>query len=182
MANPASAILRRFRNVSTVEPVSSRAAVSACRQPAPLTRVLLASALESDCRVMRDLLNGTSYVLVHAPSWNRALNFMGHVVVPIILYDRLFDIADWQLAVKRLVSSWRSPSVVLLSQTSEDGLRDDLLRRGGFEVLVRPLESVHVLQTLDLALAYFSLPTPRSATSLFASHRFPGAVVEIARR
>ncbi len=182
MADPASAILRRFRNVSTVEPVPSRAAVSACRQPAPLTPVLLASALESDCRVMRDLLNGTSYVLVHAPSWNRALNFMGHVVVPIILYDRLFDITDWQLGVKRLVSSWRSPSVVLLSQTSEDGLRDDLIGRGGFEVLVRPLESVHVLQTLDLALAYFSLPTPRSATSLIASRRSPGAVVEIARR
>ena len=181
MPNAASAILGRFRNVSTMERVSSRTAVPARRLPAPLIPVLLASALESDRRVMHEILSGTQYLLVHAATWNRALNLMGHVVVPIILYDRLFDITDWQLAVKRLVSSWRSPSVVLLSQTGEDGLREDLIGRGGFEVLVRPLESAPVLQTLDLALAYFSLPTPRSATSLIASHRSPGAVVEIAR-
>jgi hypothetical protein len=162
MANPASAILRRFRNGSPAEPVSRLAAVPALRQPAPLTPVLLASALESDCRVLRECLHGTSYLLVHAATWNRTLSLMGHIVVPIILYDRLFDITDWQLAVKRLVSSWRSPSVVLLSQTSEEGLREDLLCWGGCEVLVRPLESGRVLQTLDLALARFAFPQPRT--------------------
>jgi PleD family two-component response regulator len=167
MANSASAILRRFRNVSMMERVSSCAAVPAFRQPAALIPVLLASALESDCRVMRDLLDGTQYLLVHAANWNRALNFMSHVVVPIILYDRLFDINDWQLAVKRLISTWRSPSVVLLSQTSEHDLRDDFVSSGGFEVLLRPLESGNVLQTLDLALTYYSLPTPRRQQASF---------------
>lgn len=169
MANPASVILRRLRSGSPAEPVSHLAAVPAPRQPAPVTPILLASALESDCSVMRECLHGTSYLLVHAATWNRTLSLMGHIVVPIILYDRLFDITDWQLAVKRLVSSWRSPSVVLLSQTSERGLREDLLSWGGCEVLVRPLESGQVLQTLDFALAHFALPTPRLRANLSAA-------------
>jgi hypothetical protein len=85
---------------------------------------------------------------------------MGAMVFPVILYDRLFDIADWRLAAIRLASSCGSPSVLVLSQTRDDELRDELIRIGGFDVLVRPLE-FDVLQILDFATAHFALPTPR---------------------
>jgi hypothetical protein len=70
-------------------------------------------------------------------------------------------ITDWQLAVKRLVNSWGSRSVLLLSQTCDGGIRDELIRSGGFEILARPIESANLLETLDLATARFALPAPR---------------------
>lgn len=146
--------------------MASPAPVSARRQPEPITPVLLASARESDRHVMQDFLGDTAYVLVHAANWNAALNLAGHIVFPVILYDRLFDIADWQLAVKRLVSSWQSPSVLLLSPTSEEGLRRELIRSGGFDVLLRPLRLGDVLATMDSAIAHFARRDRRCGLTL----------------
>jgi hypothetical protein len=113
---------------------------------------------------MQDLLKGARYLLASAANWHRAQRFMGAMVFPVILYDRLFDNADWRLAVRRLASSCGSPSVLVLSQTRDDELRDELIGIGGFDVLVRPLE-FDVLQILDFATAHFALPTPRPQPS-----------------
>jgi len=150
MASPA-------RNIITTQRAPSHPAAPAHRRPGSITPVLLASALESDRRALEALLRGSPYLLVHAANWNTALNLAGHIVFPVILYDRLFDIKDWQLAVKRLVSSWQSPSVLLLSQTMEDGLWGDLVRSGGFDILVRPLDLGSVLPTMDSAAARFAI-------------------------
>jgi hypothetical protein len=109
---------------------------------------------------MLDLLKGTKYVLVCAANWYRAHNLVSHMVFPIILYDQQFDGSGWQPAVRRLVSCSGSSRVLLLSQTWDVDLRGELLRSGGFEVLVRPLEC-DFLQILDAATAHFNLPTPR---------------------
>jgi hypothetical protein len=109
---------------------------------------------------MQDLLKGARYVLASAANWQRAQKFMGAMVFPVILYDRLFDIADWRLAIRRLASSCGSPSVLLQSQTRDNQLRDELIGIGGFDVLLRPLE-FDILSILDLATAHFTLPTPR---------------------
>jgi hypothetical protein len=109
---------------------------------------------------MQDLLKGTKYVLATAANWHRAQRFMSAMVFPVILYDRLFDICDWRLAVRRLASSCGSPVVLVLSQTRDNELRDELIRSGGFDILVRPLE-FDILQILDFATAHFAFPTPR---------------------
>jgi len=48
------------------------------------------------------------------------------MVFPVILYDRLFDICDWRLAVRRLASSCGSPVVLVLSQTRDNELGTNL--------------------------------------------------------
>ena len=138
MAKSAPPILDRFRCKGSVE---------------PLTPVLLASALESDAAAMREIFHGTSYLLARATNWSGALNLIAHVAVPIILYDRHFELCEWQLGVRRLACSWRSPAVVLLSDVKEETLRDSLIISGGLEILVRPFESGAVLRTLAAALA-----------------------------
>jgi len=135
----------------------------ACRETEPLTPVLLASALESDYRLLRDLLGGSRYVLAYASSWHRAVNLLGHIAVPVILYDRGFDAADWRLGVRRMKSSWRSPSVILLSDAHDLALRQDLVVSGGSGLLVRPFDSRQVLEALDDAVARFSRRAVRSA-------------------
>lgn len=152
MANPVSALFQRLRNFSRMPAASGGAAVSG-RQAAPVIPVLVVSALESDVHAVQDLLRGTRYVPVHAADWSSALSLAGQIVFPIILVDRSLDITDWQVAVKRLVNSWGSPSVLLLSQTGEDGLRDELIRSGALGILVRPLVPGEVFESLGAAIA-----------------------------
>jgi CheY-like chemotaxis protein len=114
----------------------------------PITPILLASALESDRRVLREVLTDTEYVLVPAANWNIALNLAGHLAFSIILYDRRFEGIDWRLAVRRLASAWRIPTVVLLSETGEEGLGSELRASGGLEILVRPFEARGVWRAL----------------------------------
>jgi hypothetical protein len=68
---------------------------------------------------MQDLLKGARYVLASAANWQRAQKFMGAMVFPVILYDRLFDIADWRLAFPAR------------GRTSPDLIRDSLSSRIG---------------------------------------------------
>src|ERR1035438_46221 len=100
MSSVAGAFFRGFRNSDPEQRGLSSVVEDNRRQLAPITPILLASALESDRHAMQELLKDTGYVLVHASTWNEALNLTGHCFFPIILYDRLFDIIDWQLAVR----------------------------------------------------------------------------------
>jgi len=124
------------------------AAPASLRQSKPITPILLASGRESDRRILKQVLTGTGYLLVPALNWNSALNLAGHMAFPIILYDRSFDGIDWQPAVRRLARAWRVPTVVLLSESAEDGLRDELRSCGGLEVLVRPFEASGIWRAL----------------------------------
>lgn len=146
LAVPAPAMLRFMRSAPARFAGSS--ATTADRQAKVITPILLASSLESDRQVLRQVLIDTEYVLVPAANWNTALNLAGHMAFSIILYDRRFDRIEWQLAVRRLASAWRIPAVVLLSETGEDGLLNELRASGGLEVLVRPFEASGVWRAL----------------------------------
>lgn len=137
-----------LRTQIRMEHTSAAAVPAARRQSRPITPILLASDRESDRRILRQVLTGTEYLLVPAVNWNSALNLAGHMAFPIILYDRRFDGIDWQPAVRRLASAWRVPVVVLLSESGEDGLRNELRSCGGLEVLVRPFEASGVWRAL----------------------------------
>jgi hypothetical protein len=142
-----------------VERASIPVLAPARRQSIPLTPVLLLSSVELDRHFTVDLLKGSKYVLACADNWYRAQNLVSHMVFPIIMYDRLFDSNDWRPGVKRLVSCSGRPVVLLLSQTWDVDLRDELVRSGGFDVLVRPVEC-DFLRVLDVATARFNLSTP----------------------
>jgi CheY-like chemotaxis protein len=122
--------------------------VGTVRQAKPITPILLASTLESDRSVLGQTLIGSEYVLVPAANWNTALNLAGHMAFSIILYDRCFNRIDWRLAVRRLASAWRIPTIVLLSETGEEELRNEVRASGGLEVLVRPFEASAVWRAL----------------------------------
>jgi DNA-binding NtrC family response regulator len=142
--------------------MSVNPAFSAIAAPiVPITPVLLLSTFECDRQFMQDLLSGGPYALACAANWPRAENLVDHVVFPIILYERRFDGAGWQSAVRRLANFWGRSSVLLLSETSNLDLREELIGNGGFEILVRPFE-FDVLQMLALATAHFALPALRS--------------------
>ena len=149
MASLAPSIFKWSRKRVRTAPVAGQ------RQPAPRTPVLLASAKDSDRQLLQNVLKDTAYLLVHTDNWQTTLNLAGHIVFPVILYDRLFDTVDWRLAVKRLARSWRTPSVLLLSQDHEHGLRDELIGSGGFDLLVRPVEFGELFRTVDAAMARF---------------------------
>jgi DNA-binding NtrC family response regulator len=168
----ATAILRGLRSIGPAKRGATATLAPQPRQLSPITPILLVSALESDRSSMQELLKGTKYVPANATNWHRAGRFLSHMVFPVVVYDRLSDIADWQLSVRRIARSCGSPSVLLLSQTRDNELHDSLIASGGFDILVRPL-GIDALQILDRATAHFALSTLRPQPAKSSGVDFP---------
>jgi DNA-binding NtrC family response regulator len=131
----------------------------------PQVPVLLASARDSDRLAIEGVLAATRYMLVPTASLNQASNLLSHVVFPIILYDCGFQGGDWQPALGRLIGAWRSPSIVLLSETYSHDFWEESVCRGAFDVLVRPFQTDDVLAVLDFAYTNWKLGFTRRTSS-----------------
>jgi FixJ family two-component response regulator len=74
----------------------------------------------------------------------------------VILLDRDWPETEWKAAVERLASSPHHPCVILVSGVSDIYLSQELARRGGYDVLPKPLQADKVERTVRLALSYWN--------------------------
>jgi len=148
---------------------------SAPSETAPLARVpvLLASAQEGDRSAVTDLLRGTRYVVVKAANSREAGKILNHIVFPIILYDAASDATEWHLGLKKMISAWRVPSVLLLANRYDAELAGDSLRRGAFDILVRPLRATDVMPALEFGYLQWKLRLGRTARPATGHDRKP---------
>jgi DNA-binding NtrC family response regulator len=83
------------------------------------------------------------------------------LTAPVILFDRDWPKTEWRMAVKSLAASPHRPCVVLMSGVADDYLWQELIRRGGYDVLPKPLRADNVARIVRLALSYWnSVPKP----------------------
>ncbi len=75
---------------------------------------------------------------------------------PVILCDRDLPGADWREAVQVLATSSRGACVILLSSVLDDYLRDEVGRKGGHDVLSKPLREDDVVRAVKLAWTYWN--------------------------
>jgi len=74
----------------------------------------------------------------------------------LILCDRDQPGYPWREVMDRLVSSAPRSCILLLSAVNEDYLWGDVLQRGGYNVLLRPLREKAVLCSIDAAVHFIS--------------------------
>ena len=78
------------------------------------------------------------------------------LTAPVILFDRDLPGAEWRTAVRSLAASPHRACVVLMSGVVDDYLRQELIRRGGYEVVPKPLRPENVSRGIKLALSYWT--------------------------
>jgi len=107
-------------------------------------------------------VSGQDSLEVHfAESCEEAYTIANRLVAPVILLDRDLLGTDWKTAVKTLADSPHGACVILMSGVVDDYLRQEVIRRGGYDVLPKPLRADRVIPLVKLALSYWmSAPKP----------------------
>jgi DNA-binding NtrC family response regulator len=133
--------------------------------------VVAAVVSEQDRHVLASV-SGQEVLEVHfVESCDEACAVAKHLIAPVILFDRDLPGAEWRTTVKSLAASPHRACVVLMSRVVDDYLRQELIRRGGYEVLPKPLRADNILRVIKLALSYWiSTASPGEAKPSVRAH------------
>ena len=108
---------------------------------------VLAGADPGDEATLRTLLEGTPWALVSAAGYADAARALHQVSLPIVLADCNLEGRPWQETLRALLRSRRRACVILLGGAGAPDSQQ-VVRRGGFDVLSRPFDKDQVLATL----------------------------------
>ena len=111
---------------------------------------------EQDRQVLASISAYELLELHFAESCEEAGTVANRLNAPVILFDRDFPGTEWRTAVRSLAASPHRACVVLMSGVVDDYLRQELIRRGGYEVLPKPLQADNILRVIKLALSYWT--------------------------
>ena len=89
-------------------------------------------------------------------SCDEASTVSNQLTAPVILFDRDWPATEWRAAVRSLAASPHRACVILMSGVADDYLRQELIRRNGYDVLPKPLRAENVSRVIRLALSYWS--------------------------
>jgi AmiR/NasT family two-component response regulator len=90
-----------------------------------------------------------------AESCQEAARTATQLGAPVILIDRDWPATEWRAAVESLASLLHNPCVLLVSAVSDDYLLQELIRQGGYDILLKPLRAENAARAIKLALSYW---------------------------
>ena len=116
-------------------------------KPAPISG-LLATGCQGDRNSLEAILKGTPWALIETASRTEAMRFLRQTTASIVLCDRDLQDRPWQQTMLALLSVRRDTRFILLSSAKESTPRNEVVYRGGFDLLVRPFRREQVLSML----------------------------------
>jgi DNA-binding NtrC family response regulator len=72
----------------------------------------------------------------------------------VILCDRDLPGLDWRAALKKLAASKPAFAIILISWVNDEYLWDEVIHRGGYDVLTKPLREDQTVRAVNLAWSY----------------------------
>ena len=111
---------------------------------------------EQDRQVLTSVSSQELLELHLVESCEEACTVANQLAAPVILFDRDLPGAEWKTAVGSLAASPHRACVVLMSGVVDDYLRQELIRRGGYEVVPKPLRPENISRAIKLALSYWT--------------------------
>lgn len=118
---------------------------------------------EEDRRLLTGLGSRNQWKMSFAETVAEARSLSENLRSPALLCDRDATGIDWRDAVETLSASSHRPCVLLLSTVVDDYLWNEVIRRGGYDVLAKPLREGDVLRSVKLAWSYWNSKKRTSA-------------------
>lgn len=116
---------------------------------------ILAVLPEADRDLLRAAGAKNQWHITFADTYEEAQRLLAKVQAPVVLCDR--DLAqDWWSMVEGLAACSRQACILLVSKVADDYLWNELVRRGGYDVLSKPLEEAELVRAVRLAWTYWS--------------------------
>jgi DNA-binding NtrC family response regulator len=92
--------------------------------------------------------------LVLAGSFEEALEGLKKMRAAVILCDRDLPGLDWRDALEALAGSRPDCPIVLTSSVNDEYLWDEVIHKGGYDVLAKPLQEDQTVRAVNLAWSY----------------------------
>jgi DNA-binding NtrC family response regulator len=111
---------------------------------------------DQDRRVLTSITGLEPLDVYFAESCEQGRALANELTAPVILFDRDWPGIEWRTAVQRLADSPHQACVILMSGVADPYLWQELIRRGGYDLLPKPLRVHDVARIIKLALSYWS--------------------------
>jgi DNA-binding NtrC family response regulator len=120
---------------------------------------------DEDRRLLSSVCRARQWNVLFADSCDKARAALDQHRAAVILCDRDLPGGEWRDAVQALASFPYRACVLLISRVVDDYLWNEVVQRGGYDVLLKPLREEDVVREVKLAWSYWN--TARRA-SMFA--------------
>lgn len=100
---------------------------------------LLVGEFQGDRALVRDVFGKLGWRLSEARDGRRAMVWLERNAVQVVIAERRSAGAEWQRLLDALRDLPDPPQLVVTSLTADDFLWSEVLNRGGYDVLPRPL-------------------------------------------
>ena len=123
--------------------------------PSPAVRVLAVLPSGRDADTLDDILRRMGWELHRAHDCFQAHSALERASMPLVLYDRDVPGPSWGQALKMLRTARHPACLILTSRVSDGLLWEEVILKGGFDVLTRPFDEIQVTRTLRFALSHW---------------------------
>jgi len=125
--------------------------------------IMLVTPHREDQDRLGSLLEGTAWCLIPYASLNQAQSHYGKSPNPILMCDLEADGCGWPEMLHRLRAARRDACIIFLADPSSEVLRQELMDRGAFDVLTRPVDRDALLLTLLFAYSHCRAHWPKKS-------------------
>ncbi len=119
---------------------------------------------DEDRRVLAGSSSRSHWNVLFTDTCDEARAAVDQLGAPVILCDRDLPGEDWRDVVEVLSSSPHRTCVILISKVVDDYLWNETVKRGGHDVLPKPLREEDVVRAVRLAWSYWN--SARRTTAL----------------
>jgi hypothetical protein len=109
-----------------------------------------------DRELLSRLAREHRWVLHFAGNCGEAWNALNESKAPIVLCDRELPATEWRDVIQMMTSSEHRAYALLVSKVSDDYLWNEVIRRGGHDLLATPLQEEDVLRAIRLGWSYWN--------------------------
>ncbi|HXJ96570.1 MAG TPA: response regulator [Terriglobia bacterium] len=121
-----------------------------------VTIVGLMDGDDEDGRLLADIGNRSGWNVVLVDTSSDAKAALDQAKAPVVLCDRELLGMGWRNAVERLAGPPNQACVIVLSETVDTYLWNEVVRSGGHDVLPKPLREEGVVRAVRLARTYWN--------------------------
>lgn len=123
-----------------------------------ITIVGLMSSDDDDGRLLAEIGGRRGWQVVFAETHAEAEAALNGAQVPVVFCDHGLLGLGWRRAVERLSGPPKRACVILLSETADTNLWNEVVSGGGYDVLPKPLREDTVTRAVRLARSYWISP------------------------
>jgi DNA-binding NtrC family response regulator len=133
-----------------------QARLAATQGPVSGITIVALVAGQRDRELLSRLAGEHQWILHLAGNCGEAWSALNESKAPIVLCDRELPATEWRDVIQMMVSSEHQAYAILVSKVADDYLWNEVIRRGGHDLLATPLREEDVLRAIRLAWSYWN--------------------------